>query len=146
MRSIPTILKDSKTIAVVGLSNRPERASHAVAAYLQQHGYRILGVNPAYAGQEILGVPVYASLAQAAAALEDAALEDGARIDVVDCFRTPDAMLALAREAVDIGARCLWMQLGVVNQEAADLAVAAGLDVVMDRCMKIEHAHSGGAA
>ncbi|NHZ34644.1 CoA-binding protein [Massilia rubra] len=141
MRSIPTILKDSKTIAVVGLSNRPERASHAVAAYLQQHGYRILGVNPAYAGQEILGVPVYASLAQAAAALED-----GARIDVVDCFRTPDAMLALAREAIDIGARCLWMQLGVVNQEAADLAVAAGLDVVMDRCMKIEHAHRGGAA
>ncbi|NHZ66053.1 CoA-binding protein [Massilia genomosp. 1] len=141
MRSIPTILKDSKTIAVVGLSNRPERASHAVAAYLQQHGYRILGVNPAYAGQQILGVPVYASLAQAAAALED-----GARIDVVDCFRTPDAMLALAREAVDIGARCLWMQLGVVKQEAADLAVAAGLDVVMDRCMKIEHAHSGGAA
>ncbi|MDQ1816888.1 CoA-binding protein [Massilia sp. CCM 9210] len=139
MRSIPDILKDSKTIAVVGLSNRPERASHAVAAYLQQQGYRILGVNPAYAGQQILGQPVYATLAQAAAAL------DGP-IDIVDCFRSADAMVALAREAIDAGARCLWMQLGVVNQEAAGLAAAAGLDVVMDRCMKIEHAHSGGKA
>ncbi|MDQ1920813.1 CoA-binding protein [Massilia pseudoviolaceinigra] len=139
MRSIPDILKDSKTIAVVGLSNRPERASHAVAAYLQQQGYRILGVNPAYAGQQILGQPVYATLAQAAAAL------DGP-IDIVDCFRSADAMVPLAREAIDVGARCLWMQLGVVNQEAADLAAAAGLDVVMDRCMKIEHAHSGGKA
>ncbi|NHZ82752.1 CoA-binding protein [Massilia sp. CCM 8695] len=139
MRSILAILKESKTIAVVGLSNRPERASHAVAAYLQRQGYRILGVNPSYAGQHILGVPVYASLAQAAAAL------DGP-IDVVDCFRSADAMLALAREAIDAGARCLWMQLGVVNQEAADLAAAAGLDVVMDRCMKIEHAHAGAAA
>ncbi|NHZ90063.1 CoA-binding protein [Massilia sp. CCM 8733] len=141
MRTIPTILKDSKTIAVVGLSNRPERASHAVAAYLQQQGYRILGVNPAYAGQDILGVPVYASLAEAAAALPD-----GARIDIVDCFRTPDAMLPLARDAIDVKARCLWMQLGVVNQQAADLAAAAGLDVVMDRCLKIEHAHSGAPA
>ncbi|MCE3608328.1 CoA-binding protein [Massilia sp. P8910] len=139
MKSIPDILKDSKTIAVVGLSNRPERASHGVAAYLQRQGYRILGVNPAYAGQQILGVPVYASLAQAAAAL------DGP-IDIVDCFRTSDAMVELAREAIDVGARCLWMQLGVVNQEAADLATAAGLDVVMDHCMKIEHARSAAAA
>ncbi|MDQ1830009.1 CoA-binding protein [Massilia scottii] len=138
MRSIPDILKNSKTIAVVGLSNRPERASHAVAAYLQRQGYRILGVNPAYAGQQILGQPVYATLAQAAAL-------DGP-IDIVDCFRTPDAMVPLAREAIGAGARCLWMQLGVVNQEAANLAAAAGLDVVMDRCMKIEHAHSGGKA
>ena len=141
MRSIPTILKDSKTIAVVGLSNRPERASHAVSAYLQQQGYCILGVNPAYAGQDILGVPVYASLAEAAAAVPD-----GARIDIVDCFRTPDAMLPLAHDAIDVKARCLWMQLGVVNQQAADLAAAAGLDVVMDRCLKIEHAHSDAPA
>ncbi|HEX8613259.1 MAG TPA: CoA-binding protein [Telluria sp.] len=141
MRSIPDILKESKTIAVVGLSNRPDRASHAVAAYLQQQGYRILGVNPAYAGQDILGVPVFASLAEAAATLEN-----GARIDIVDCFRTPDAMVPLARDAIDIGARCLWMQLGVINEEAAGLARAAGLDVVMDRCMKIEHARAGRPA
>ena len=136
MRSIADILKDSKTIAVVGLSSKPERASHAVAKYLQQHGYTIIPVNPTYAGQQILGETVHASLQEAA----DALAASGRRIDLVDCFRKAEDMLPVARDAVAVGASVLWMQLGVVNQEAADLARAAGLDVVMDRCMKIEHA------
>lgn len=135
MRTIPQILKDSKTIAVVGMSNKPERASHGVAHYLQQQGYRVIPVNPTYEGQEVLGEKVYASLQDAAAALGA-----GAGIDIVDCFRKSDDMLPIARDAVAVRAACLWMQLGVVNQDAADLARAAGLDVVMDHCMKIEHA------
>lgn len=133
MRTIPQILKDSKTIAVVGMSAKPDRASHGVARYLQQQGYRVIPVNPTYAGQDILGEKVYASLPDAAAAL-------GGSIDVVDCFRKADDMLPIARDAVAVRAGCMWMQLGVANQAAADLARAAGLDVVMDRCMKIEHA------
>lgn len=139
MRTVQQILQDSKTIAVVGMSNKPERASNGVAHYLQQHGYRILPVNPAYEGEEIFGEQVYASLQQAA----DVVGAAGGRIDIVDCFRNPDDMLPIAREAVAIRAGCLWMQLGVVNQQAADLAAAAGLDVVMDRCLKIEHRSLG---
>ena len=135
MRTVQQILQESKTIAVVGMSNKPERASNGVAHYLQQHGYRIIPVNPAYAGQDIFGEKVYATLQQAA----DAVGAGGGTIDIVDCFRKPDDMLPIAREAVAIRAGCLWMQLGVVNQQAADLAKAAGLDVVMDRCLKIEH-------
>ena len=136
MTTIPEILKNSKTVAVVGLSDKPERASGHVAAYLQQQGYRIVPVNPNYAGQQILGEPVYASLHDAAAALA----QDGLRIDIVDCFRNSADMQPVARDAVAVRAGCLWMQLGVINQGAADLAAAAGLQVVMDRCMKIEHA------
>ena len=136
MRTVPQILKESKTIAVVGMSNKPERASYGVAHYLQQHGYRVLPVNPSYAGQEILGEQVHASL-------QDAAAAAGGAIDVVDCFRDPEHMLQVGRDAVAVRAGALWMQLGVVNREAADLAAAAGLDVVMDRCMKIEHAAAG---
>jgi predicted CoA-binding protein len=136
MRTIPQILSDSKTIAVVGLSDKPERASHGVAQYLQRQGYRVIPVNPSYAGQQILGETVYASLHDAAAALD----AGGGRIDIVDCFRKADAMLPIAQDAVAVRAACLWMQLGVVNQAAADLASAAGLDVVMDHCIKIEHA------
>jgi predicted CoA-binding protein len=136
MRTIPQILKDSKTIAVVGMSNKPERASHGVAHYLQQQGYRIIPVNPSYAGQEIFGEKFYASLQEAAAALD----AGGVQIDIVDCFRKSEDMLPVAREAIAVRAGCLWMQLGVVNQAAADVAKAAGLDVVMDHCMKIEHA------
>ncbi len=134
MRTIPQILQDSKTIAVVGMSNKSERASNGVAHYLQQQGYRVIPVNPSYEGQEILGEKVYASLQDAAASLGPG------RIDIVDCFRKSEDMLPVARDAVAVRAGCLWMQLGVVNQAAADLAKAAGLDVVMDRCMKIEHA------
>ena len=136
MRTIPQILKDGKPIAVVGLSNKPERASHGVAHYLQQQGYRIIPVNPSYAGQEIFGEKFYASLQEAAAALD----AGGVQIDIVDCFRKSEDMLPVAREAIAVRAGCLWMQLGVVNQAAADVAKAAGLDVVMDHCMKIEHA------
>ncbi len=136
MRQVPQILKDSKTIAVVGLSTKTERASHAVAHYLQQHGYRIVPVNPNYAGQLILGEQVYASLPDAAAALAAA----GIGIDIVDCFRNAEEMLPVARDAVAVRAACLWMQMGVVNEAAADLAAAAGLDVVMDQCIKVQHA------
>jgi len=135
MRTIAQILKDSKTIAVVGLSNKPERASFGVAEYLQQQGYRIIPVNPAYEGQDILGERVYADL-QAAA---DALAPSGTRIDIVDCFRKSEDIPPLARDAIAIRAGCLWMQLDIENQAAADLARAAGLDVVMNHCLKIEH-------
>ena len=127
------ILTDSRTIAVVGLSTKPERASYQVAHYLQQHGYRIVPVNPVYAGRPVLGEVCYATLMDAAAALAPLA------IDVVDCFRKPEDIGPVALQAIAIKARCLWLQLGIVNQVAADQARAAGLQVVMDRCMKIEH-------
>jgi predicted CoA-binding protein len=136
MRSVKEILQDSKTIAVVGMSSRPERDSFIVANYLQAHGLRVVPVNPTYAGTEILGEKVYTSLQEAADALAAA----GQQIDIVDCFRKSDDIAPIAREAIAIRARCLWMQLGVENRAAADMAVAAGLDVVMDRCIKIEHA------
>jgi len=135
MRTISQILKDSKTIAVVGLSNKPERASFGVAEYLQQQGYRIIPVNPAYEGQDILGERVYADLQDAA----DALAPSGTRIDIVDCFRKSEDIPPLARDAIAIRAGCLWMQLDIENQAAADLARAAGLDVVMNHCLKIEH-------
>ncbi|MES2757922.1 MAG: CoA-binding protein [Pseudomonadota bacterium] len=142
MKPIRQILEDAQTIAVVGLSSKPERASHEVAAYLQGQGYRIVGINPSYAGQQILGEPVYATLHDAAAALG----AGGLRIDVVDCFRKSDDIAPIARDAIAIRAGCLWMQLGIENQAAADMASAAGLDVVMNRCMKIEHSALNAAA
>lgn len=135
MRTIAHILNDSKTVAIVGLSNKPDRASYGVAEYLQGQGYRIIPVNPAYAGEEILGERVHASLQEAA----DALAPSGTRIDIVDCFRKSEDIPPLARDAIAIRAGCLWMQLGIENQAAADLARAAGLDVVMNHCMKIEH-------
>ena len=135
MKPIRQILEDSLTIAVVGLSPKPERASLAVATYLQAQGYRIVPVNPTYAGQQLLGEIVYADLREAAAALA----ADGIRIDVVDCFRKSDDIAPVARDAIAVRAGCLWMQLGIENQAAADMAAAAGLDVVMNHCMKIEH-------
>lgn len=133
MTNIARLLADSRIIAVVGLSASPERASHQVAEYLLAHGYRILPVNPAYAGQAILGQPCHASLTDAAACVAPE------KIDIVDCFRKSEDILPVAQEAIAVGARALWLQLGVVNQQAYDLASAAGLDVVMDRCIKIEH-------
>lgn len=135
MKTIPEILTTAKTVAVVGLSARPERASHHVASYLQAQGYKIIPVNPEAAGQAILGEPVQATLAQAAQALPP-----GERIDIVDCFRKAEYIPAIAREAIAVRAGCLWMQLGIENRAAADLAAAAGLDVVSDHCMKVEHA------
>ncbi|KFC62227.1 CoA-binding protein [Massilia sp. LC238] len=135
MRSIAQILNDSKTIAIVGLSNKPDRASHEVAAYLQQNGYRIVPVNPSYAGETILGEQVVATLQEAA----DALASNGQRIDIVDCFRKSEDIPPIARDAIAVRAGCLWMQLDIENQAAADLARAAGLDVVMNHCIKIEH-------
>ena len=135
MKTIPQILQDAKTIAVVGLSDKPERASNEVAAYLQQAGYRIVPVNPAIAGHKVLGETAYASLKAAADALH----ADGIAIDVVDCFRKSEDIPDIARDAIAVRAGALWMQLGIENQAAADMASAAGLDVVMNHCMKIEH-------
>ena len=129
--SIPQLLSAARTIAVVGLSSKPDRASHQVASYLQQHGHRIIPVNPTYAGQSILGEHCYATLAQVA--------KEHGVIDIVDCFRKSKDILPIAEQAIAIGARCLWLQLGVVNEDAARLAQKAGMLVVMDRCLKIEH-------
>jgi hypothetical protein len=134
---IARMLARCRTIAVVGMSINPERDSHQVARYLQNNGYRIVPVNPTYAGKTILGEQCHASLHDAADKLEN----EGRSIDMVDCFRRSDAMEAIADAAINIGAQCLWMQLGVVNEAAADKARAAGLAVVMDRCTKIEHAY-----
>jgi uncharacterized protein len=139
MRTIEQILRAARTVAVVGLSNKPDRASLEVASYLQEQGYRIIPVNPAYAGQQILGETVYATLQEAADALASA----GTRIDVVDVFRKSEEVPPIAKDAIDVRAGALWMQLGIENQVAADLARAAGLDVVMNHCMLIEHRRLG---
>ncbi|VVD97661.1 CoA-binding protein [Pandoraea pneumonica] len=131
------ILARDRVIAVVGLSPRPDRPSFTTSRYMQQHGYRIVPVNPqaADSGATILGEPVYASLTEAA----DALRAEGVRIQMVDCFRRSADIPPIADEAVAIGANSLWMQLGIENDDAAAVALAAGLDVVMDRCVKIEH-------
>jgi predicted CoA-binding protein len=121
------ILARSKTIAIVGLSANWYRPSYFAAKYLQDHGYRVIPVNPNYA--EVLGQRCYPSVT---------AIPEP--VDVVDGFRKPEEMVALAREAVAKQASVLWMQLGIRHEEAARIANDAGLDVVMDRCMKIEHA------
>ena len=134
MTSIAQLLAESRIIAVVGLSTNSGRSSHQIAEYLQEQGYRIVPVNPTYAGQHILGQRCYATLTEAAAAVAPE------RIDIVDCFRKSEDIFPIAQEAVQIKAGCLWMQLDVVNQAAADLAAGAGLTVVMDRCLRVEHA------
>lgn len=141
MSSIQTlrrVLAECRTVAVVGLSPQWHRPSHFVGKYLLAHGYRMVPVNPVAA--EILGQPCYPDLKAAAAALK----AQGLAIDMVDCFRKSEDIGPLADDAIAIGAQCLWMQLGVVNEEAAAKAEAAGLDVVMDRCVKIEHARLFG--
>ena len=133
MSHIPRILQDARIIAIVGLSDKPERASHEVAEYLIGHGYQVVPVNPALAGQQVLGQRVFATLTEAASALAPQ------RIDIVDSFRKSEDIVPIAQEAVTIAAGCLWLQLDVVNEEAAAIARAAGLEVVMDHCTKIEH-------
>lgn len=122
-------------IAVVGLSSRPERASYDVAAYMQEAGYRIVAVNPMYAGQSILGQHCHATLQEANAALA----VDGLRISIVDCFRKSADIPPVVDEAIAIGAECVWMQLEIEHEDAAAKARAAGLKVIMDKCIKIEH-------
>ena len=120
------ILKGCRTIAVVGLSAQWHRPSFFAAKYLQEHGYRVIPVNPGY--ETILGERSYKRLA-----------DIPEKVDVVDCFRKASEIPSLAEEAIAIGARVLWMQLGVENAAARARAEAAGLQVVENRCMKIEH-------
>ena len=134
--SMPSPRANGKpVIAVVGLSNRPERASYDVAAYMQAAGYRIVAVNPMYAGQVILGEHCHASLQEANAALAT----EGLRISIVDCFRKSSDIPPVVEEAIAIHAECVWMQLDIINEPAAAQARAAGLQVIMDKCIKIEH-------
>jgi hypothetical protein len=125
-RTLEQILKESKTIAVVGLSANPGRDSHQVASYLKRNGYIIYPVNPNY--EQVLGSRCYTNLSD----IPDA-------IDIVDIFRRPEYIPPIAGEAVKIGAKVIWMQLGIRNEEAAETARRAGLQVIMDRCIKIEH-------
>jgi predicted CoA-binding protein len=134
---VPTLrrlLQECRRIAVVGVSADWNRPSHFVAKYLIEHGYTMIPVNPRY--PQVLGRACYPDLRSAHAACGP--------IDLVDCFRRSSDIEPIARDAIAIGARCLWMQLGVVNEAAAALARAAGLAVVMDRCVKIEHARLFG--
>lgn len=135
--TLKRILNRDRVIAVVGLSTHPYRPSHSVAAYMQSHGYRIVPINPAYANDTagVLGERCYASLADAAHALA----QEGAAIDMVDVFRRPEEVSAVIDQAIAIGAKSVWLQVGVVNEEAAEHARAAGLDVAMNVCVKIEH-------
>ena len=127
------ILRSFRTFAVVGLSPRPERDSHRVARFLQDHGYRIL---PVYPGEsEILGERCYGRLA-----------DIPSRVEVVDLFRRSEAVPPFVDEAIAIGARVVWMQLGVIHEEAAERARRAGLLVVMDRCPVIEYRRHFGAS
>jgi uncharacterized protein len=126
------LLRKAKTIAVVGLSDKPERPSYDVASYLMGHGYEIMPVNPNI--RKWKGIRAYPSLLD---------IPKGVRVDVVDIFRKSEDVPPVVDDAIAIGAKAVWMQLGVVNETAAAKARAAGLEVVMDRCMKIEHMKAG---
>lgn len=129
--SLRRILKTCRTLAVVGLSADWHRPSYFAAKYMQEHGYRIIPVNPRY--ETVLGERCYASLT-----------DIPEPVDMVDVFRRTDDVMPIAEQAVAIGAKCLWQQLGVVNEAADRLAREAGLDSVMNRCVKIEHARLFG--
>jgi uncharacterized protein len=128
---IREIMLTAKTVAIVGLSSNELRASHFVGFYLKRHGYRVIAVNPNET--EVFGEKSYATLSDIPVA-----------VDVVDVFRAPQFVPAIAEEAVKIGARALWLQFGVISPEGAEIARRGGLQVVMDRCMKVEHARSVG--
>ena len=128
---IRSLLLGARTIAIVGLSSNELRASNFVGFYLKRHGYRVIPVNPRE--QTVLGERCYPDLTSIPE-----------NIDIVDVFRQADAVPAIARDAVRIGARALWLQFGVISEEGAAIAEANGLAVVMDRCLKIEHARYFG--
>jgi len=124
---IAELLSSARTIAVVGASDRPDRPSYGVMKALQDHGYRVIPVNPQITGEHVLGEFVWRELGQI-----------GVPIDIVDIFRRPDAAGEAVDQAIAVGAKAVWLQLGIVNEAAAERAEAAGLKVVMDRCTKIE--------
>ncbi|MEV4012454.1 CoA-binding protein [Nonomuraea angiospora] len=129
--TIQRVLHSTRTIAIVGLSGNELRASHFVGYYLKRHGYRIVPVNPRE--KEILGETSYRSL-----------LDVPVAVDLVNVFRAPDALPEIARETVAIGAGALWCQFGVINEEGARIAEDGGASVIMDRCLKVEHARYVG--
>lgn len=131
VNTLRRILETNKSVAIVGMSNKVHRPSYFVGKYLIDHGYTVYPVNPMF--DEVLGQKSFDTLA-----------EIPAQVDIVDCFRRSEEMEELAAAAIAIKAKVLWMQLGVVNQQACDRAEAAGLDVVMNRCTKIEHARLFG--
>ena len=128
---IQRVLREAKTIAIVGLSGNPLRASYFVGFYLQRHGYRVIPVNPRES--LILGERSYATLRDVPVA-----------VDIVNVFRAPDALPGIATDATAIHAKCLWCQFGVINEEGARIAANGGLSVIMDRCLKVEHARYVG--
>ena len=132
-QDLTSILTGTKRIALVGASAKPDRPSYGVMQFLLRHGYEVVPVNPALAGMEIHGQKVVASL------------EEAAPFDMLDLFRRPSEVLAPVREAIRLGAKTVWMQLGVVNEEAAHEAREAGLAVVMNRCPAIEMPRLGVA-
>lgn len=124
---IADLLRNARTIAMIGASDRPDRPSHGVMKFLQDHGYRVIPINPQITGEHVHGEFVWRELAQI-----------GIPIDIVDIFRRPEAAAEAVDQAIFVGAKAVWMQLGVINEEAAAKAESAGLKVVMDRCPKIE--------
>ena len=129
--TIQRVLHNAKTVAIVGLSGNRLRASHFVGFYLRRHGYRVIPVNPRE--KEVFGEPSRASLS-----------DIKEPVDIVNVFRAPDALPGIAREAVQIGAKVLWCQFNVINEEGARIAEEGGLTVIMDRCIKVEHARFVG--
>lgn len=130
-RIIQRVLSGARTIAIVGLSGNPLRASHFVGFYLQRHGYHVIPVNPRES--EVFGARSYASLS-----------EIPEPVDIVNVFRAPAALPGIAKDAVAIGAKALWCQFGVIDEEGVRIAVEGGLDVVVDRCIKVEYARYKG--
>lgn len=124
---IMEILRETKVIALVGASANEARDSNEVMRFMQAHGYRVIPVNPGLVGQKLLGETVYASLG-----------EIPEKVDMIDVFRNSQAAGKICDEAIEIGAKYVWMQLGIVNEEGAERAEAAGLKVVMNRCPKVE--------
>jgi predicted CoA-binding protein len=127
------LLLDTRVIAVVGLSANPDRPSNQVAWYLHHQGYRLFGINPQSREQEVFGIPMLPSLDQVPEP-----------IDIVDVFRRPEHTPEVAREAVAVGARALWLQLGIRNDEARAIATEAGLRYVEDHCLKVDHSRLAG--
>jgi predicted CoA-binding protein len=168
---IRDLLHRAENIAIVGLSDKKERASNFVGSYLKSEGYKVIPVNPLK--QEILGEKCYPDLRSVVVKNTDpdglrnvlvgeehqqghtlvknlptgqaGTNVGGGKIDIVDIFRRPDECVNIVKEAIEVGAKAIWMQLGIVNREAAELAIANGLIVVMDRCMKMEHGRYSGA-